>query len=437
MYPFNVYRLPSLNNDVLKHLKKHGIETSYSRFYCQAQIENGFNVYIHKTKDKMEFVNDPKFRGKNFFYVVNPFEHALSSNNKSEKDDINTSSNLYFNIDNESSVKIKSRAFFKLWEILMIFDPFSKGSIVTAHLAEAPGSFVQATMFYREKFFREKDYNNDEHYTISLDDDNSPTFKKEFKKAYNKVKIYEQDGGDLTSIQSINKFSKYSKKADFITADGGFDWLDENMQEQEAYRLILGEIITALKIQKDGGTFVLKMFEIYTNNSIKFLCILSALYDEIYIYKPYTSRPSNSEKYIICKSFKGVSNDIIEILTDLLKEMNDKHENHLELANFMSTFEIPIDFKNIINYSSIKNSNTQFEMINKMVSFINSNNYYGEQYHNYLREQQIANDFWIQLMFPIDTLDLMQVRNIINNHFNNSMTSTDKEIKQYVKSLII
>ena len=37
---------------------------------------------------------------------------------------------------------------------------------------------------------------------------------------------------------------------EFITADGGFYWNNENYQEQEAYKLILGEIITALNIQK-------------------------------------------------------------------------------------------------------------------------------------------------------------------------------------------
>ena len=89
--------------------------------------------------------------------------------------------------------------------------------------------------------------------------------KKEFKKTYTRVKVYEQDGGDLTNIQSINKFERFSKKADFITADGGFEWKNENYQEQEAIRLVLGEIITALKIQKTGGTFIIKLLEVYDN----------------------------------------------------------------------------------------------------------------------------------------------------------------------------
>ena len=50
-----------------------------------------------------------------------------------------------------------------------------------------------------------------------------------------------------------------------MTADGGFRWNDENYQEQEAYILIFGEIVAALRIQAKGGHFVLKLFESFTD----------------------------------------------------------------------------------------------------------------------------------------------------------------------------
>jgi len=432
MYPFALYKLPSIDSKVEKYIGKNGFDCHFSKFYAQPLLENGFNIYIHKTKDSMDFVNKPNFKGKNFYYVVNPFEHVISNNDKSEKNDINTGSKLYFDLDKDS-VGITSRAFYKLWEILMILDPFSKSSICTAHLAEAPGSFVQATMFYREKFYKSS---NDEHYTISLEDNKGPTFKQEFRKNYSKVKIYDQDGGDLTSIKSIEGFSKFSKKADFITADGGFEWINENMQEQEAFRLILGEIICALKIQKNGGTFVLKLFETYTNITIKFMLIIATLYEETYIYKPYTSRPSNSERYLICKHFKGVDDKLLDKLTNLLTEMNMGHDNGLELADFLSDIVIPHDFKNVINYSSLQLSNVQFEYINKMLTFVNSGNYYGDQYHKYLEDQQNANQYWLSLFFPLDKSDYITVRRIITEELNKSDKILQNKFNEYNKLII-
>jgi hypothetical protein len=35
-----------------------------------------------------------------------------------------------------------------------------------------------------------------------------------------------------------------------VTADGGFEWDNENFQEQESYQLVLGEMIAALRSSK-------------------------------------------------------------------------------------------------------------------------------------------------------------------------------------------
>ena len=37
------------------------------------------------------------------------------------------------------------------------------------------------------------------------------------------------------------------------------------------------------------------------------LYLLNQLYEEVYIYKPKTSRTANSEKYFIAKGFKGIN----------------------------------------------------------------------------------------------------------------------------------
>ena len=47
---------------------------------------------------------------------------------------------------------------------------------------------------------------------------------------------------------------------------------NENFQEQEAIRLIVAEILGALMNQKEGGHFILKIFETFTEINL-------ALYD--------------------------------------------------------------------------------------------------------------------------------------------------------------
>ena len=127
---------------------------------------------------------------------------------------------------------------------------------------------------------------------------------------YYQHKFSKNDNGDLTKLNVINNYvnnlKKFNDKATLVTADGGFVWKNENYQEQESYKLLLGEIITAIKIQKEGGTFVLKVFDIFTKLTIKLICIIQSFYEDVFIYKPFLSRSSNSEKYIIAKTLKKI-----------------------------------------------------------------------------------------------------------------------------------
>jgi len=439
MNTFVLYELPKLSDDLLSQIKKKGFQDTYSRFLSQPQISNGFNIFIHKTKDKMSFVEDPKYKNKNFYHVTNQFEHTITNPDKN-KLDIASYSKMYFKIGENSKVNIVSRAFYKLWEILLIFDlvPKKTGQFITAHLAEAPGSFVQSIIFFREKFYKSSDYSKDEHYVVSISDDSAgiPTFKKNFRAEYSRVKIYEQDGGDLTDIKSIDKFAKFSKKADLITADGGFIWNDENYQEQEAYRLILGEIITALKIQEINGSFVLKLFEIYTDISIKIISILTSVYTNVYITKPLTSRPSNSERYIICKKFKGVDNSVLKKMEELLENINKNELNKMFLSDILPDYKIDDSTKYVTNISSIILSNIQHESINKMITYINSGNYYGDQYHQYLEEQQKANDFWCSTFYPLDDLDMKEVQKNLAEFFSKAIQNSNIEINKYTSTLV-
>ena len=57
-------------------------------------------------------------------------------------------------------------------------------------------------------------------------------------------------------------------------------------------------------MQKQGGHFILKVFDIFHQSSVELIYLLSCFYERVYIIKPHTSRHANSEKYIVCKKFK-------------------------------------------------------------------------------------------------------------------------------------
>ena len=185
-----------------------------------------------------------------------------------------------------------------------------------------------------------------------------------------------------------------------VTADGGFNWFDENYQEQEAYILIFGEFLAAINVQAKNGHFILKIFESFTMLTVKIIYLISQFYEECYIYKPYLSRDSNSEKYLICKNFKFEPNSpellkLIENFENILKQM----DTQMFVNDIIPDLEIPQDFINKIKNVNIQIANTQQIMINKIITYIKENNYFGEKYHIYKEEQEKANTWWIEKFF--------------------------------------
>jgi 23S rRNA U2552 (ribose-2'-O)-methylase RlmE/FtsJ len=439
------------------------------------ELSLGFFHFLHITKNKMELTLNFANR-KKVYLVTSLFE--LTSDKKEELE----SGLPYISIEmglksliksfEPDSPGILSRAFLKLWEMIVYFDliPNSE-SFVSAHLAEGPGSFIQATILFRDllaKLKKIKTSKNDKYYAVTLHSDNEHLLmEKEFINYYNKEKpkrlhiletvnkkeIKTQKGGvrtgkitdgDITNLHTINLFggvqrggNGFSEEADLITADGGFDWKNENLQEQEAYRLIYGQILTALKTQKSGGHFVLKFFETYTENTIKLLELLRLFYTEVYICKPFTSRISNSEKYIVCKKFnkKSFTVPISKKMEEMVEVMNKNIQ--FNVVEMFSDFKLDKKVFDLYKNINIELSIKQYEGINKIIQFIKLDNYNGNEYNLYLNKQVEASRFWVDTF--LDSKKFNQIEKWVDNYkhkFNIVKPTTEQVIiKQEQKEL--
>ena len=253
------------------------------------------------------------------------------------------------------------------------FDLVKKGnthdSIVTAHIAEGPGGFLEALVNYRKN-------SNDMIYgmTLKSTDNTIPDWTiphKLFK--YNNICLtYGKDKtGSLYNLDNIIYLKKYiDQKVDLVTADGGFDYsVDFNSQEVISQKLIFSEIITALTIQKNGGNFVCKIFDIFNYVTLELLWLISCFYEKIIITKPFTSRPANSEKYIVAKNFKGISDGYLKKLYQIQKLWHSQENKGFYISRIFSD-EVPQYFKLSVQQYNIYNTKIQIENILKTVFII-------------------------------------------------------------------
>jgi 23S rRNA U2552 (ribose-2'-O)-methylase RlmE/FtsJ len=420
----------------------------------------GFNHWIHASKNKTEVFNT--FAGKKRVYlVVNGYERYVDDYDES----IGNISDTFFNLESsnkDARPKILSRAFYKLWEIIFYFDLISTtDNFVSAHLAEGPGSFIQATMFFRDMFA--KNSKNDAYHAITIHsetEDTSLDLEEKFVDYYSREKPQRffmhktynaqtagasktKDNGDLTKMKTIANFKKeIGTKVDLVTGDGGFDWNNENIQEQECAYLIYAQILTALNIQKKGGHFVLKMFETFTKISMKMILILKYFYTDVHIIKPFTSRESNSERYVVCKSFKYDESKISDILQKMMNgfdaigsKTSSKPDRNVYLCDIFPSIDVPDEL--LINMMSINIAitNQQFCVVNKMIEYINGSNFHGEMYMQYKFRQMRLSKYWIET-FMSDNKNYSDVATKIQKLIETANKSQKSEYARLKNNLI-
>jgi 23S rRNA U2552 (ribose-2'-O)-methylase RlmE/FtsJ len=274
-----------------------------------------------------------------------------------------------------------SRSYFKMVEIIFDFKLFDKclnPSFKSGHIAEGPGGFMEATYNLSHNIDR---FNSYKHYGITLFSNNKdvPGWTKagNFINSDKDIVIsYGADNtGNIYNSKNIEYFSKLCgfNSCDLVTADGGFDFsLDFNKQEQLSYRLIFCEIICALSIQKKGGNFVCKIFDTFMTSTVKLLFFLGCFYEEVYLNKPLTSRPANSEKYIVAKGFKGIDYNYLLVLFDLVDVWNKK-PNPNEIYDILC-IDMPDYFLKSINEYNKLNSKQQIDTINNTIKIIEDKN---------------------------------------------------------------
>ena len=131
--------------------------------------------------------------------------------------------------------------------------------------------------------------------------------------------------GDVTDPQVINTLGNAAHQrfalndgANLYTSDVGIDIANEDLNRQEELTAFInyGQIVTGLLSLALGGTLITKQFTFYTPFSRSLIAIVSSLFDETYICKPKTSRPINSEIYVVGKGFKGISMELSKALLD-------------------------------------------------------------------------------------------------------------------------
>jgi len=339
MNNLQVYKLEKNNNiDIFTKDKNLVISSPYQN---NPLFSLGYHYFIGRTRGAMSITD--KLESKNdFYYVVNPYELSIPN----YEDTLNNLSKVYL------KKEIESRDFYKLWEIFFLFDIANESNLEFLILEDNGEDLVFE--LFRNKFY-----------------------DKESKK------------------DKINKKYKKGVKADIIIAN------KVSNTENNFVEVLIDQIKNILESQNKNGHLVLKIYDTFTMSTLKLIYLITSMYSESYIYKPFFSRPSDKEKYIICKNFnltdKQKSTSLKKIIDNLDIIIKEKKQY---ISDLFLDVELSKEFIDLFKFTNIKLVNQQQILINEIVKYIKDNNYFGDKYHNYRNTQIEATQLWVTNFFP-------------------------------------
>ena len=300
---------------------------------------------------------------------------------------------------------IVSRSYYVIRELIMDIERrlgiklLPNKSLNMLFLAEGPGGFMQSVYDIRKEARQSDSTIIDQFYGITKP-------KTETDKAVLDWKYKSRDGTTLRkmfspddhanlTLEHANLYSDKTiqnirssvdifggNKADLIIADGGVDvGKDYHWKELMNQKLIMSEIVGAVGRQAIGGSFVVKFYGMFSPTTIQMIKFLGAHYERISILKPQTSKPVNTEKYIICYNFvKGVDDEDFNALVKVLDIMPTTIRRGTNKVGVTNLFDFGTDdiwdrkMREVNNYFMSK----QIDFINtsiQMESFVNNKSY--------------------------------------------------------------
>lgn len=366
------YPIPEIDEDI----SKSSFDVVISKYTAQPLSSIGFNRYLHQS---YELFNNAlnKQETKTFYWVVNGFEVIL--NDQDRKNELLNNIKLFLDIKDTKLITNDSK-FLEFWEIMIIYKLFNKSPKISIN-SKSKDQIELVLENYFEKIISKAD-------KFTLDD-----------KSYD-LKIIDNDS-------SMN--NKNDESQNFIT--------------------ILNNVYKSFDSLKADGSLIIKIGDIFTTPTVKLIILLKYLFKNVSIYKPYYSRPCWSDKYLICTGFNDINykkiNKKLEKCVNLINSAKDNF-----VLDFMSDFDAPKQILSVLTYINILLSGIQHREKNKIMKYIESQNYFGQEYQDYVARQLSCTEYFLSNFFPIDKNDFIAIQKRLTESSNKNI----ENMKEYKNS---
>lgn len=234
----------------------------------------------------------------------------------------NASGSVNREIRHQFHPELCTQAWCKFHEILCFEEllperALASRNITAVHLCEAPGGFICSLNHFLKSRYKNVRYKwiacTLNPYYEGNDAESCVADDRLIFHTLDRWCFGSDNTGDIFSKSLLDDMCKSATAMGsvcLVTADGSFNCQnDPAKQELNTARLKFTELMYCLRILSSGGSFVLKIFTPLEYTSVQLLYILSCLFGSVTVRKPATSKPGNSELYVVAKDFEGMNSE--------------------------------------------------------------------------------------------------------------------------------
>lgn len=137
-----------------------------------------------------------------------------------------------------------------------------------------------------------------------------------------------------------------------VTADGGIDVSGHEWeQERLLLPLIMEQLAAGLDVLQTGGTLVCKLFATTLPCTLRALWLVISGFDMVAAIKPVTSRPGNSEHYLIARGMRPITRAAVDAKVEILRKASLSLRVGLDKIN-LPDFELPASYVDWVRKSN-------------------------------------------------------------------------------------
>ena len=196
-----------------------------------------------------------------------------------------------------------------------------------------------------------------------------------FKNYKLKGKVYTSDEKAKSIIKKINikelEIIENVKNCDIIFNNSKVEFLTNFYNQEVKHLENIKKTIKDIEDLKNDGNCILRIYNLFLNDTLKEIIKLCNMFETVYVYKPDTTDNYKTDKYLVCLKKKKSKVSDEEVKQESIKNLNDINTTYI---------------------------NSQVKAINEVINYINKRNYRGLDYQMYMEKQNEKQKEFIQKM---------------------------------------